>query len=39
MRNENPSVTLMDYSMSYSTPVDQTAAVVAALAPVIPGLR
>ncbi|MDT7597569.1 MAG: AMP-binding enzyme [Pseudonocardiales bacterium] len=32
MRNENPSVTLMDYSMSYSHPTDQTAAVAAALA-------
>ena len=32
MWNENPSVTLMDYSMSYSTPVDRTTAVVAALA-------
>jgi acyl-CoA synthetase (AMP-forming)/AMP-acid ligase II len=32
VRNENSSVTLMDYSMSYSTPVDRTAAVVAALA-------
>jgi long-chain acyl-CoA synthetase len=28
----NPSVTLMDYSMSYSKPADRTAAVVAALA-------
>jgi acyl-CoA synthetase (AMP-forming)/AMP-acid ligase II len=32
VRNENPSVTLMDYSMSYSTPVDRTVAVVATLA-------
>jgi acyl-CoA synthetase (AMP-forming)/AMP-acid ligase II len=32
VRNENPSVTLVDYSMSYSTPADHTAAVVAALA-------
>lgn len=41
MRNENPSVTLMDYSMSCSKPVDRTAAVVAALAElgVCPGER
>ena len=32
MRNENSSVTLMDYSMNYSHPADQTAAVAAALA-------
>jgi hypothetical protein len=32
VRNENPPVTLMDYSMSYSHPADQTAAVAAALA-------
>jgi acyl-CoA synthetase (AMP-forming)/AMP-acid ligase II len=32
VRNENPSVTLTDYSMSYSHPADQTAAVAAALA-------
>jgi acyl-CoA synthetase (AMP-forming)/AMP-acid ligase II len=32
VRNENPSVTLMDYSMSHSAPVDRTAAVAAALA-------
>jgi acyl-CoA synthetase (AMP-forming)/AMP-acid ligase II len=33
VRNETTiSVTLVDYSMSYSTPADQTAAVVAALA-------
>jgi long-chain acyl-CoA synthetase len=32
VRNENPSVTLMDYSMSYSKPADRTAAVVVALA-------
>jgi acyl-CoA synthetase (AMP-forming)/AMP-acid ligase II len=33
VRNEQPIyVTLVDYSMSYSTPADQTAAVVAALA-------
>jgi long-chain acyl-CoA synthetase len=32
VRYEDPSVTLMDYSMSYSHPADQTAAVSAALA-------
>jgi long-chain acyl-CoA synthetase len=32
VRNETPPVTLMDYSMSYSTSVDRTAAVGAALA-------
>jgi acyl-CoA synthetase (AMP-forming)/AMP-acid ligase II len=31
VRYEDPSVTLMDYSMSYSHPADQTAAVAAAL--------
>ena len=32
MRNEKRSIAVMDYSMGYSTPVDRTAAVAAALA-------
>lgn len=32
MRNEKRSVAVIDYSMGYSTPVDRTAAVAAALA-------
>jgi long-chain acyl-CoA synthetase len=32
VRNEKRSIAVMDYSMGYSTPVDRTAAVAAALA-------
>jgi hypothetical protein len=31
VRNEKRSIAVMDYSMGYSTPVDRTAAVAAAL--------